>query len=349
MKILVTGGAGFIGSEVVRQAIGQGHSVANLDALTYAANLANLVSVADSPAYSFFHCDIRDANAVKAVFEQVQPEAVIHLAAESHVDRSIGGPEDFITTNVNGSYNLLEAARSHWFAAGKPDAFRFLHVSTDEVFGSLPDDPSAKFSEDSAYAPRSPYSASKAASDHLMRAWHATFDLPVVISNCSNNYGPYQLPEKLVPVVILKALAGEKIPVYGTGKQVRDWLHVSDHANALLHVLAAGTCGESYNIGARGEMENIDLVRMICRLLDSKQPRKTGHYEEQIEHVVDRPGHDARYAIEPGKIEQQLGWKAAISLKQGMDDTVQWYLDNEEWWRPYLERDYAGRRLGIIS
>ena len=343
MKLLVTGGAGFIGSAVVRAAIGKGHEVVNVDALTYAACLENVATVADHPGYAFEHVDIRDRAALDRVFAAHQPTAVMHLAAESHVDRSIDAPGDFIETNVTGTYNLLEAARSHWQATGRSEDFRFHHISTDEVFGTMGDE--GLFTEDTPYAPNSPYSASKAASDHLVRAWGETFGLPVVLTNCSNNYGPYHFPEKLVPVVILKALAGEPIPVYGQGLNVRDWLYVEAHAEALLTVLQKGELGRSYNIGGNNEAKNIDLVHMICDLLDQKRPGATS-YRDQITFVADRPGHDLRYAIDATRIAAELGWQPSVTLEQGLEKTVQWYLDNEAWWRPLQNRHGVGERLG---
>ena len=345
MKILVTGGAGFIGSAVVRQAVAAGHGVVNLDALTYAANLENVASVAESPLYAFEHADIRDRAALDRVFATHRPDAVMHLAAESHVDRSIDGPGAFIETNVTGTYNLLEAARAYWTAAGRPEGFRFHHISTDEVFGSLPDDASVKFTEETPYDPRSPYSASKAASDHLVRAWHETYGLPVVLTNCSNNYGPYHFPEKLVPVVILRALAGQPIPVYGDGGNVRDWLYVEDHADALLTCLTRGEVGRSYNIGGENEAKNIDLVRTICGHLDTMRPQGAPH-ERLITFVADRPGHDRRYAIDPTRIRTELGWRPSVTVEEGLRRTVAWYLDNEAWWRPLLAREGVGARLG---
>ena len=345
MKILVTGAAGFIGSAVVRQAVAAGHGVVNLDALTYAANLQNVASVAESPLYAFEHADIRDRAALDRVFATHHPDAVMHLAAESHVDRSIDGPGAFIETNVTGTYNLLEAARAYWTAAGRPEGFRFHHISTDEVFGSLPDDASVKFTEETPYDPRSPYSASKAASDHLVRAWHETYGLPVVLTNCSNNYGPYHFPEKLVPVVILRALAGQPIPVYGDGGNVRDWLYVEDHADALLTCLMRGEVGRSYNIGGENEAKNIDLVRTICGHLDTMRPEGAPH-ERLITFVADRPGHDRRYAIDPTRIRTELGWRPSVTVEEGLRRTVAWYLENEAWWRPLLAREGVGARLG---
>lgn len=343
MKVLVTGGAGFIGSAVVRQAIAVGHEVVNLDALTYAACLANVASVADHPNYVFVQVDICDASAVQSTFDAHAPDVVMHLAAESHVDRSIDGPGAFIETNVTGTYNMLQAARSYWNAKGRPERFRFHHISTDEVYGTLGD--TGLFTEDTAYAPNSPYSASKAASDHLVRAWHETYGLPVVLSNCSNNYGPYHFPEKLIPVVILRALAGEPIPVYGKGENIRDWLYVEDHADALLTVLQKGALGRSYNIGGENEVRNIDLVVMICTVLDRLKPG-FAPYAQQITFVQDRPGHDLRYAIDPTRISTELGWRPSVTLKQGLEKTVQWYLDNEDWWQALLNRDGVGTRLG---
>ena len=344
MKLLVTGGAGFIGSAVVRLAIARGHEVVNLDALTYAGCLANLDSVADHPGYSFVQADIRDRAAIDTVLKDHAPDAIMHLAAETHVDRSIDGPADFIETNITGTYNLLEAARAYWTAKGKSDTFRFHHVSTDEVFGTL--GPEGMFTEDTAYDPRSPYSASKAASDHLVRAWHETYGLPVVLTNCSNNYGPFHFPEKLIPVVILNALAGKPIPVYGEGLNIRDWLFVEDHADALLLVLAKGRTGRSYNIGGENEARNIDLVRTICAILDRKRPRE-GSYADLITFVQDRAGHDLRYAIDPGRIRTELGWRPSVTLEEGLERTVDWFLANEDWWRPLQSRAGVGQRLGV--
>jgi len=344
MKLLITGGAGFIGSAVVRQAIRAGHRVVNLDALTYAACLENVAPVSSSPDYSFVQADIRDRAALDTVFATYKPDTVMHLAAESHVDRSIDGPGTFIETNVTGTYTLLEAARAYWAGQGKPDNFRFHHISTDEVYGSL--GTTGQFTEDTPYDPRSPYSASKAASDHLVRAWHETYGLPVVLSNCSNNYGPYHFPEKLIPVVILNALAGQPIPVYGQGENVRDWLYVEDHAEALLLVAQQGRVGRSYNIGGENEARNIDLVRMICTILDTKRPGPAP-YAAQITFVTDRPGHDLRYAIDATRIRDELGWRPSVTLQEGLERTVQWYLDNEDWWRALQTRAGVGERLGI--
>jgi dTDP-glucose 4,6-dehydratase len=342
--ISITGGAGFIGSAVVRLAIARGHQVINVDALTYAACLDNVASVADHPNYCFEHCDIRDRAGLDRVFATHRPDIVMHLAAESHVDRSIDGPADFIETNIVGTFHMLEAARTYWIGAGKPDTFRFHHISTDEVFGSL--GPSGQFTETTPYDPRSPYSASKAGSDHLVRAWHETYGLPVVLTNCSNNYGPYHFPEKLIPVIILNALAGKPIPVYGAGENIRDWLYVEDHADALLTVVTAGHIGRSYNIGGENEARNIDIVHKICAILDAKRP--TDHpYADLITFVTDRPGHDMRYAIDPTRIRDELGWRPSVTLDQGLEKTVQWYLDNEAWWKPLQSRDGVGMRLGI--
>ena len=346
MKLLVTGGAGFIGSAVVRLAVSRGHQVVNLDALTYAACLDNVASVADSPNYAFEHVDIRNRPALDTVFGRHQPDVVMHLAAESHVDRSIDGPGDFIETNITGTYNMLEAARSYWQARGRPDRFRFHHISTDEVFGSLPADPSVMFTEDTGYDPRSPYSASKAASDHLVRAWAETYGLPVVLSNCSNNYGPYHFPEKLVPVIILNALAGKALPIYGDGSNIRDWLYVEDHADALLLVVEKGALGRSYNIGGCNERSNLDLVQTLCAILDDLRPKADGSYADQITFVADRPGHDARYAIDPARIRDELGWQPSVSVEEGLRKTVQWYLDNPGWWQALQNREGVGRRLG---
>ena len=345
MKLLVTGGAGFIGSAVVRLAVGRGHHVVNLDALTYAACADNVASVADSPLYAFEHADIRDRAALDRIFVTHQPDAVMHLAAESHVDRSIDGPGDFISTNVTGTYTLLEAARAYWDAQGRSADFRFHHISTDEVFGSL--GPTGQFTEETPYDPRSPYSASKAASDHLVQAWHHTYGLPVVLTNCSNNYGPFHFPEKLIPVIILNALAGKPLPIYGDGSNVRDWLYVEDHADALLLVLTRGAVGRSYNIGGENERSNLELVRTLCAILDDKRPKPQGSYADQITFVADRPGHDARYAIDPARIRGELGWRPSLTVEEGLARTVDWYLANEHWWRPLQARHGVGQRLGV--
>ena len=349
MKILVTGGAGFIGSAVIRLAIARGHAVVNVDALTYAACLKNVASVAAHPNYSFEQVDIRDRAGLDAVFSRHSPDTVMHLAAESHVDRSIDDPTSFIETNVNGTLNMLEGARRHWRAQCQPSIFRFHHISTDEVFGSLPSDPSVLFTEDTPYNPRSPYSASKASSDHLVRAWHETYGLPVVLTNCSNNYGPYHFPEKLIPVVIINALAGKPLPIYGDGGNIRDWLYVEDHADALLLVREKGTVGRSYNIGGESEQTNLELIHTLCAILDRLHPRASGRYSDLIAFVSDRPGHDARYAIDSGRIRNELGWRPSVTLGEGLEKTVCWYLDNEDWWRSLLDRSGVGRRLGVKS
>ena len=343
MKLLVTGGAGFIGSAVVRLAIARCYSVVNFDVLTYAACLDNVASVADHPEYTFVQADICDQSAVAEILNTHAPDRIMHLAAESHVDRSIDGPATFVRTNLLGTFTLLEEARSYWVSNGRSDDFRFHHVSTDEVFGSL--GPTGAFSETTPYDPRSPYSASKAGSDHLVRAWGETYGLPIVISNCSNNYGPFHFPEKFIPVVLLSALAGRRIPVYGDGSNVRDWLYVEDHADALLAVLERGKVGESYNIGGENEASNIDLARSICQILDEKRPENAPH-EDLIEFVTDRPGHDQRYAIDPTRIRSELGWRPSVTLEEGLRRTVEWYLENEDWWRALEGRDGVGARLG---
>jgi len=347
MKILVTGGAGFIGSAVVRRAIRDGHQVVNVDCLTYAACLENVASVSNAPGYVFEQADIRDRAALDRIFAAHDPDAVMHLAAESHVDRSIDGPGTFVDTNITGTYNMLEAARSHWTTKGRPEAFRFHHISTDEVFGSLPPDPAVKFTEETAYDPRSPYSASKAASDHLVRAWAETYGLPVVLTNCSNNYGPFHFPEKLIPVVILNALAGKPLPIYGNGANIRDWLYVEDHAEALLLVVQKGKVGRSYNIGGENERSNLELVKTLCAILDEKRPKAQGSYADQISFVADRPGHDARYAIDPTRIRSELGWRPSVTVEEGLARTVDWYLANEPWWRALQDRAGVGQRLGV--
>ena len=345
MKLLVTGGAGFIGSAVLRQAVAQGHIVINLDALTYASCLDNVASLEGHPGYSFEKADIRHRQEIDRVLSTYEPDAVMHLAAESHVDRSIDGPAAFIDTNIVGTSTLLEAARAYWHRRGRPENFRFHHVSTDEVYGSL--GPEGLFTEDTAYAPRSPYSASKAASDHLVRAWHETYELPIVLSNCSNNYGPYQFPEKLIPVVILNALADRPLPIYGDGSNIRDWLYVDDHADALLTVVRKGQNGRSYNIGGGDERSNLGLVKSLCAILDRQAPRKgRGPYAELITFVPDRPGHDARYAIDATRIERELGWRPSVTLDEGLERTVRWYLENRSWWQALKDREGVGIRMG---
>jgi dTDP-glucose 4,6-dehydratase len=361
MKILVTGAAGFIGSNLVRYLIEQtDHRVLAYDKLTYAGNLESLSDFDDHQRYAFIQADICNSESLHQAFADHQPEGVMHLAAESHVDRSIDGPGEFIETNIVGTFRLLQAARQHFQSldSSRRERFRFLHVSTDEVYGSLgPNDPA--FSETTSYDPHSPYSASKASSDHLARAWNDTYGFPVLITNCSNNYGPYQFPEKLIPVVILKALAGEPIPVYGAGENVRDWLYVVDHARALESVLVNGTVGQTYNVGGNNELRNIDLVRMLCRLLDELRPiaehrelsaeqrRDLSSYADLITFVTDRPGHDMRYAINAEKIKQQLGWEPQESAETGFRKTVQWYLDNAPWWQRILSGDYQLNRQGL--
>lgn len=346
MKILVTGGAGFIGSAFIRTVVRAGHAVLNVDALTYAACLANLATVEANRNYTFRKLDVLDRQGLAEAFASFEPDAVVHLAAESHVDRSIDGPGQFIQTNVVGTFNLLDAARAHWEKRKRPDSFRFIHVSTDEVFGSLGID--GFFTEETAYAPNSPYSASKASSDHLARAWHETYGLPVIITNCSNNYGPYQFPEKLIPVTILNALKCAPLPVYGKGENVRDWLHVDDHASALLTVLEGGKPGRTYAVGGGNEAKNIDLVQKICAILDRVKPLAAPH-EKLIHFVEDRPGHDMRYAIDASRIRAELGWKPVKTLDEGLEATVHWYLANQDWWQPLLDRHSVSTRLGISA
>jgi dTDP-glucose 4,6-dehydratase len=346
MKILVTGGAGFIGSAVIRRALAAGHSIVNIDVLTYAANLANLASINSHENYAFEQVDICDLDAMRSVFERHDPDCVMHLAAESHVDRSIDGPGAFIQTNVIGTFNLLQIARAHFenLSEDRKDRFRFHHISTDEVYGDLgPEDPA--FEETTAYDPSSPYSASKAASDHLVRAWARTFGLPILITNCSNNYGPYQFPEKLIPVVILKAVHRQPIPVYGTGDNIRDWLYVDDHADALLLVLEKGKLGETYNIGGNNERTNLELVQTLCRLVDERLDN--GFYHANlISFVNDRPGHDRRYAVNASKIKRELGWTPSVTWDEGFKATLDWYLDHESWWRPLVDGKQFGKRIG---
>ncbi|MCH9809065.1 MAG: dTDP-glucose 4,6-dehydratase [Alphaproteobacteria bacterium] len=352
MKILVTGGAGFIGSAVCRHLVADlGVAAVNVDKLTYAANLQSLKPIAGSPLYSFHQNDICDGEAMLAIMRKERIDAVMHLAAESHVDRSIDGPAVFIETNVMGTYALLEAARAYWneLDAERRDRFRFHHISTDEVFGDLPFDDSL-FTETTPYAPSSPYSASKASSDHLVRAWHHTYGLPVVLSNCSNNYGPYHFPEKLIPLVILNALDNQKLPVYGKGDNVRDWLHVTDHARALAMIATRGQVGQSYNVGGHSERTNLAVVEAICDIVDRQRPRGDGtSRRDLITFVTDRPGHDRRYAIDCSKIEAELGWKPSRSFEEGLDETVSWYFDNADWWQPIREKRYAGERLGAAE
>ena len=354
MRILVTGGAGFIGSALIRHLINNtGHEVLNLDKLTYAGNLESLQGIATDTRYEFVQADIVVQAAVSATLQRFQPQAIMHLAAESHVDRSIDGPSNFIQTNIVGTYSLLEAARAYWMTLEEPAkrAFRFHHVSTDEVYGDL-HGVDERFIESTPYAPSSPYSASKAASDHLVRAWHRTYGLPVVLSNCSNNYGPFHFPEKLIPLVILNALAGKPLPVYGDGQQVRDWLFVEDHARALLDVVTKGVVGETYNIGGHNEQKNIDVVRRICSLLDELAPERPAgiaQFADLITFVEDRPGHDRRYAIDASKIERELGWVPEQTFETGLRKTVQWYLDNLDWCKHVQDGSYQGQRLGFTA
>jgi dTDP-glucose 4,6-dehydratase len=347
MKIVITGGAGFIGSAVVRLAISQGHEVLNIDSLTYAANLKSLNSVSNSKNYNFLEANICDQELMNNAFKTFCPDAIMHLAAESHVDRSIEGPGEFIQTNVIGTFSLLQSALNYWetLTAGKRSKFRFHHVSTDEVYGDLNDHEPA-FVETTPYDPSSPYSASKASSDHLVRAWARTYGLPTLITNCSNNYGPYQFPEKLIPVVILKALHGKEIPVYGKGDNIRDWLYVDDHADALLTVLKKGKVGQTYNIGGNNERTNIELINTICSLLNKYLPNIDINFSELITFVEDRPGHDRRYAINASKIARELDWSPSISFDEGFEKTILWYLNNEWWWKPLLAGDTFGTRLG---
>jgi dTDP-glucose 4,6-dehydratase len=348
MKILVTGGAGFVGSALVRHLIGQtNHEVLVVDKLTYAGNLASLNPVQDHPSYRFSRADICDHAAIGGLFASFDPDAVVHLAAESHVDRSVDGPAEFIKTNVVGTYVLLEAALTHWRQRGvRANGFRFLHVSTDEVYGALGDE--RQFTETSPYDPRSPYSATKAASDHLVKAWHHTFGLPILLTNCSNNYGPHQFPEKLIPMAIIKCLAREPVPVYGSGLNVRDWLFVDDHVRALTIVLEDGRLGETYVISGNEERRNIDVVGAICDAMDALVPSPNGFsHRELISFVPDRPGHDFRYAIDCRKLKTELGWSPQHSFEENLLSTVQWYIDNQAWWRPLLSKHNAGTRRGL--
>ncbi|MBJ3778325.1 dTDP-glucose 4,6-dehydratase [Acuticoccus sp. 2012] len=346
--MLVTGGAGFIGSAVCRHLVGCGEAVVNVDALTYAANPNNVAGIAGDPLYRFVKADIRDRQAMAEVFATHRPRAVMHLAAESHVDRSIEGPLDFVSTNVLGTTVLLEAARAYLdrLDASASEAFRFLHISTDEVFGSLGD--SGYFDETTRYDPSSPYSASKAAADHMVRAWGRTYGLPILISNCSNNYGPYHFPEKLIPLMILNALHGEPLPVYGSGENVRDWLYVEDHAVALHTILTAGTPGDTYTVGGNAERSNLAVVEAICDLVDARVPGATSR-RGLIRYVADRPGHDLRYAIDASRLRERLGWRPSVTFEEGLARTVDWYLANEGWWRPIRSERYRGERLGVLE
>lgn len=358
LTFLVTGGAGFIGSAVVRELISEtNHRVVNVDKLTYAGNLESLPSfVTDSERYRFYRADIGDRQTMARILDETQPDIVMHLAAESHVDRSIDGPSAFIETNIVGTYQLLESVRGYWQALAELDAsrarrFRFHHVSTDEVYGDLePEEPA--FSETHAYAPSSPYAASKASADHLVRAWRRTYGLPTLVTNCSNNYGPYHFPEKLIPLMILNAIAGKSLPVYGDGLQVRDWLFVEDHARALIHVATRGEVGETYNIGGCNEVRNIDVVRTVCQLLEALKPEKpegVARYADLITHVTDRPGHDTRYAIDASKLDRELGWRPRETFDSGLRKTVAWYLENPQWWQRIQDQRYRGERLGLSA
>ena len=349
MNIIITGGAGFIGSAVIRQYIKEtGHTIINVDALTYAGNLESLTEVDNNPRYHFEHADICDKEAMQRIFKDYQPDAIMHLAAESHVDRSIDGPADFIQTNIVGTCNLLEVARHYWNDLDAPQkaSFRFHHVSTDEVYGDL--DETGLFTEETAYDPSSPYSASKASSDHLVRAWQRTYGFPVVITNCSNNYGSHQFPEKLIPLVTLNALEGKPLPIYGNGQQIRDWLHVDDHARALRLVLATGKNAQTYNIGGHNEKTNLEVVKIICSLLDALIPNSPYKPHEQlITYVTDRPGHDVRYAIDADKIDHDLGWRPQETFESGIEKTINWYLDNSDWCQNVQDGSYQRERLGI--
>lgn len=350
--VAVTGGAGFIGSAVCRHLISTGrYRVVNIDKLTYAGNLASLQSIDNDPNYEFCREDICNESGILTILEQYRPEVIMHLAAESHVDRSIDGPGAFVETNVVGTFRLLNASLAYWNSldTDEKNRFRFHHISTDEVFGDLPFD-SGIFTEETPYAPSSPYSASKAASDHFVRAWHETYGMPVVLSNCSNNYGPYHFPEKLIPLVILNALEGRPLPIYGKGENVRDWLFVEDHARALEAVMGRGKPGSSYNVGGNSERTNLQVVETICSILDKKQPRSEGrNYSDLITFVTDRPGHDRRYAIDATKIGAELGWRPAVSFEEGLERTIDWYLHNSWWWQPLREERYSGERLGVAA
>ena len=354
MKILITGGAGFIGGAVIRHLIHHtAHDLCNLDKLTYAGNLSSLTEVQGSDRYAFENTDICDFEAVKEVFSSFQPDAVMHLAAESHVDRSIENPREFIDTNIIGTFNLLNISYQYWTALPdeKKKSFRFHHISTDEVYGDLPSDPEVLFTETTPYAPSSPYSASKAASDHLVRAWNRTYGFPTLVTNCSNNYGPFHFPEKLIPHMILNALAGKPLPIYGDGKQIRDWLYVDDHARALTRVVESGAIGETYNIGGHNEKQNIEVVKTLCSLLEElapdQKPEGVEKYEDLITYVTDRPGHDNRYAIDASKIERELGWTPEETFETGLRKTVEWYLNNQDWWSSVLTGEYKLERKGL--
>ena len=349
MRILVTGGAGFIGSALVRHLVRDvGADVLNVDKLTYAGNLASLKTIENAPNHRFLQADICDGAAMQTAFSEFRPDRVMHLAAESHVDRSITGAADFVQTNVMGTFQLLEAARRYWngLQGAEKDAFRFLHVSTDEVYGSLGDE--GLFHETTPYDPSSPYSASKAASDHLAIAWQRTYGLPVVVSNCSNNYGPYHFPEKLIPLIILNAFEGKPLPVYVQGVNIRDWLYVEDHARALHLIASKGQVGEKYNVGGRNERRNIDVVSRVCEIMNKHMP-SGGPHERLITYVTDRPGHDARYAIDATRLETELGWKALETFDTGIEKTVAWYIENDWWWKPLRDKVYSGERLGVLK
>jgi dTDP-glucose 4,6-dehydratase len=335
---LITGGAGFVGSVLVRLAIKRGYRVVNIDGLKYSSCLENLKEVSSNERYEFEIADIRDRSSLSQIFSKYEPDAVIHLAAESHVDRSISGSQIFMETNFMGTFNLLEAARIYWEGVGRPEEFRFHHVSTDEVFGSLPSNTEIKFKECTPYNPRSPYSSSKAGSNHLVNAWYETYNLPTVVTNCSNNYGPNQFPEKLIPVIIINAIANKRFPIYGDGKQIRDWIYVEDHAKALLLVMERGIPGRNYNIGGDNERTNLNLVKEICDILQILRPPALGSYFDLVKFVDDRPGHDRRYAIDYSRIQKELGWYPSINFKKGLVSTVRWYLENENWWRPLINK-----------
>lgn len=349
VRILITGGAGFIGSALIRYLINNENAkILNIDKLTYAGNLASLKLVDNSPDYQFIKGDICDFELVKKTVQEFKPQYIMHLAAETHVDRSINGAREFINTNINGTFNMLEAAREYWnmLEKTKKDKFRFLHISTDEVYGSL--GPDGLFSETTAYDPSSPYSASKAASDHLVKAWYKTYGFPVLISNCSNNYGPYQFPEKLIPLNLINALENKSMNVYGKGENIRDWLYVDDHARALYLIISKGRLGETYNVGGRNERSNIDVITKVCKILDKLRPNNLPH-SRLINFVADRPGNDLRYAIDAEKLETELGWKAQENFESGLEKTIHWYLDNEDWWQPLRNNVYSGERLGKLK